>query len=399
MNRSIGRTIMNVLSMFITLTVLALVAGALAAPDYNLFTVLSSALWTTFAPHLVLLAVVFLLFNTVAYCRNRSTVAAISLTLCAAAFAGAAFISYAIVSAAGAAGGSVSLLRGLALQSMNGNGPDQTVSYRQFADKTLNMAVYQPPNVSADTPVMLYVHGGGFKVGSNVETDADLRWFANQGWLVFSPQYRLWTEQTPTWDLAPEDIACAAIWLEANKARFGLQLNRFAILGDSAGGNLALSYAYAVAAGQLQSDCEGVAPAATAVVVQYPAVDPLAVYQHGFAVPGFEPKMLLTGYLGGEPFNLPHRVAAVSSYSYLSAGAPATLIIAPEKDALVPPWSVYRFADYARLAGVDVELVRIPFASHVYNQIAFQSIGNQARRTITARYLAEKVLTTEGLKH
>lgn len=393
MNSGIGRTTMIVLSMFIALTVLALVAGALAAPDYNLFTVLSSALWTTFAPHLVLLAVICLLCNAVAYRRRRSRVAAISLAFSVAAFGGAAFITNAIVSAAGAAGGSVSLLRGLALQSMSSAGPDHTLSYRQVGNKTLNMAVYQPPNLNADSPVMLYIHGGGFKVGSNVETGADLRWFANQGWLVFSPQYQLWTEQTPTWDLAPEDIACAAIWLGENTARYGVQLNRFAILGDSAGGNLALNYAYAVAAGQLQSDCEGVAPAATAVVVQYPAVDPLAVYQHGFAVPGFEPKMLLTGYLGGDPYKLPQRVAAVSSYSYLSAAAPATLILAPEKDALVPPWSVYRFADYARLAGVDIELVRIPFASHVYNQIAFQSIGNQARRTITARYLAEKVLT------
>ena len=72
--------------------------------------------------------------------------------------------------------------------------------------------------------------------------------------------------------------------------------------------------------------------------------------------------------------------------------APPTLILAPESDGLVPSWSVYRFADQARFAGVDVELVRIPFASHVYNQIASRSIGNQARLSITRRYLLERGL-------
>ncbi len=105
--------------------------------------------------------------------------------------------------------------------------------------------------------------------------------------------------------------------------------------------------------------------------------------------------MLMTGYIGGDPYALPERVRAVSSYTSISEAAPPTLILAPEADGLVPSWSVLRFADHARFAGVDVELVRIPFASHVYNQIASNSIGNQARRTITRRYLLQKGLGPE----
>ena len=37
-------------------------------------------------------------------------------------------------------------------------------------------------------------------------------------------------------------------------------------------------------------------------------------------------------------------------------------------------------------------MVSIPFANHIYNQIASNSIGNQARRTITLHYLATRGL-------
>lgn len=272
------------------------------------------------------------------------------------------------------------------------NGADKVIEFSRVNGQILRAAIYKPAQADGDAPVMLYIHGGGFKSGSFVETDADLRWFADQGWLVISAEYRLWTEELATWDLAIKDIACAAVWVKENASAYGGNIGKFAVLGDSAGGNLAINYAYGAAVDQLQSDCSGDLPVPDAVIVQYPAVDPVAIYEDGFPVPGFEPEMLVRGYLGGTPDEHPERVQAVSSYRYLTAKAPATLIIEPEKDGLVPSQSVYRFADQARLAGVDIELVRIPFASHVYNQLAYNSIGNQARLSITKRYLLERGL-------
>lgn len=99
---------------------------------------------------------------------------------------------------------------------------------------------------------------------------------------------------------------------------------------------------------------------------------------------------------GGDPYQLPQRLQAVSSYSYLSAQAPPTLMLSPQQDGLVPAWSVQRFAHYARLAGVNVELVAIPFANHVYNQLAANSAGNQLRRSVTLRYLRQQGLVFDN---
>jgi acetyl esterase len=121
-----------------------------------------------------------------------------------------------------------------------------------------------------------------------------------------------------------------------------------------------------VARGEVRS-IYGSVPKPRAVVVQYPAVDPVAIYQKGFPIPGFEPQMLVTGYVGGKPEQFPDRIRAISSETYLSREAPPTLVIAPEKDGLVVSESVYTFVDKAKAVGVDIEIVRIPFANHVYN--------------------------------
>ena len=261
----------------------------------------------------------------------------------------------------------------------------------QVDGQDLRVAIYLPSSFPVDAPVLVYVHGGGFMIGTNTETAGDLRWFADRGWVVFSIDYRLFTPGNPTWDKAPADIACGLAWVHANALRFGGKPESLILLGDSAGGNLAINVSYGAALGRVHSEC-GPVPLPKAVVVQYPAVEPIAIYERGYPVPGFEPQMLMRGYVGGTPDQFPDRIKAISSATYVSDNAPPTLVIEPEKDGLVVSDSVYAFVDKAKAAGVDIELVRIPFANHVYNQIAANSIGNQARLTITDHYLRNRGL-------
>ncbi|TPN86544.1 alpha/beta hydrolase [Mesorhizobium sp. CU2] len=210
-------------------------------------------------------------------------------------------------------------------------------------------------------------------------------------WVVVSIDYRLFKPDVPTWDKAPADVACGLAWVYANATSLGGDPERIVLLGDSAGGNLAVNLAYSAALGTAVSKC-GPVPVPKAVVVQYPAVDPVATYERGFPVPGFEPQMLMMGYIGGTPEQFPERIKAISSATYISDKAPATLVIEPEKDGLVVSDGVYNFVDAARAGGIDIEMARIPFANHVYNQIASNSIGNQARLTITVHYLQSRGL-------
>lgn len=100
----------------------------------------------------------------------------------------------------------------------------------------------QPQGQAQPLPVLLYLHGGGFTVGSINTHDALCRSLAHQAQCaVLSLDYRLAPEhQFPT---ASNDAWDALQWLAREAATLGLDASRIAVGGDSAGGTLAASCA------------------------------------------------------------------------------------------------------------------------------------------------------------
>ena len=385
--------VLNVGMVVVSGAVLYLATGAMRNPTLSLHGMLGSALWSTIGPHMVVLGL--LACGYAGWIRRRGfrRTATGLFFVSGPALVLSVWIVGSIVFATHNGGGRIHLVKSLFLQSMTAGAADHVEGFVARDGQELKAAIFQPEGGAEGMPVILYIHGGGFRTGSFLETSSDLRWFADRGWLVISVEYRLWTDERPTWDKAPRDVACALAWVTRNAENFGGDSERLVLMGDSAGGNLAINLAFSAAAGTLNSSCGAETVVPKAVVVQYPAVDPLAIYEHGFPITGFEPKWLVAGYLGGEPEHFPDRVKAVSSRSFLTEQAPPTLIISPEKDGLVPSGSVVRFAEEARRAGLVVETVRIPYANHVYNQLAFRSMGNQARLTLTERFLQNQSLS------
>jgi acetyl esterase len=99
--------------------------------------------------------------------------------------------------------------------------------------------LYGPKQAPGDTglPVLLYIHGGGFTVGSLTTHDVLCRQLARQGHCaVVSLDYRLAPEHRfPT---AVHDSWDALTWLKQHGQTLGLDTTRLAVGGDSAGGTL-----------------------------------------------------------------------------------------------------------------------------------------------------------------
>jgi acetyl esterase/lipase len=383
--------LLSLVAIVVAALVLALAIGAALDPTSSYAATTASSLWTTFGPHFTVLALVATLLALAGWRWGPLWLGRVAVFVSTMSLLASFFIVGSIIAAAVSGGGSANPIAGLALGKIDEPPPDRTVTITTFDGQNLDAAIYLPPGQVLGAPVYVYIHGGGFMVGTTTETAADLRWFADRGWVVVSIDYRLFKPDAPTWDKAPADVACGLAWVYANAAGLGGDPERIVLLGDSAGGNLAVNLGYSAALGTAASSC-GPIPVPKAVVVQYPAVDPVATYERGFPVPGFEPQMLMMGYIGGTPEEFPDRIKAISSATYISKKAPPTLVIEPEKDGLVVSDGVYGFVDAARAGGVDIEMVRIPFANHVYNQIAANSIGNQARLTITEHYLQSRGL-------
>jgi len=97
--------------------------------------------------------------------------------------------------------------------------------------------VYAP--TAAPAPgVCLYLHGGGFVVGSVEVYDSPCRRLANRtGWVVVSVDYRLAPEHP--FPAAVEDADAALAWVAERRAELGAPDGLLAVAGDSAGGALA----------------------------------------------------------------------------------------------------------------------------------------------------------------
>ncbi|MBF9031351.1 alpha/beta hydrolase fold domain-containing protein [Rhodobacterales bacterium HKCCE3408] len=383
--------LLAILAALAGLAVLGLVIGALLDPTGSLFAVLGSMVWATYGPHLLLIALVAALAGLVARGAGLRRLGGLALVLTMPALAGAAVILARITLAALPAGAAIDPLGTLALGSMDAPPPDMIETVETVAGTDLRAAIYRPAGTPGPAPVIVYIHGGGFRTGTFTETAADLRWFADRGWLVISVEYRLFTPDNPTWDLAQRDAACGLAWARDNAGRFGGDPARIALLGDSAGGNLAINVGFAAAAGRATTDCASPVPVPSAIATLYPAVDPESIYTGGFPIPGFQPTELIEGFLGGPPADHPDRVAAVSSASYLTPDAPPTLIVLPLNDSLVVAHGTEAFVQAAQAAGVDLDLVRIPYANHVFNQMAAQSLGNQIGRSLRLHFLESRL--------
>lgn len=106
-------------------------------------------------------------------------------------------------------------------------------------DPDITVRIYRPVNSTGPLPGIYYIHGGGMILGDVAGEDGSAQLISEQvGAVVVSVEYRLAPEHPHP---APvEDCYAGLVWTAKNAAELGIDPERLAIYGGSAGGGLAL---------------------------------------------------------------------------------------------------------------------------------------------------------------
>jgi acetyl esterase len=199
--------------------------------------------------------------------------------------------------------------------------------------------------------VLVYLHGGGWVIGSIETADAACRALARRTpCTVVSVGYRLAPEHR--FPAAVDDAVAATQWAVANAASLDADASRVAIAGDSAGGELA-------AAVTLHARDNG-GPSLRYQVLIYPVTDydftkpSFREYGSGFLITIGEMEWYWRNYLSkpddaSSPMACPMRAASLQ-------GLPPALIIQAECDPIKDDGEAY--AARLRADGVPVDIIR-----------------------------------------
>ncbi|MCX6851209.1 MAG: alpha/beta hydrolase [Verrucomicrobia bacterium] len=115
-------------------------------------------------------------------------------------------------------------------------GLKQDIEFAKAGDVSLTLDAYVPEGEGPFVTCIL-VHGGGFTKGDKHSFIKPLfEPLSKAGFTWFTINYRLAPQHA--WPACADDVASAIKWVKAHAAEYKVDVNRIALIGESAGGHL-----------------------------------------------------------------------------------------------------------------------------------------------------------------
>jgi len=220
-------------------------------------------------------------------------------------------------------------------------GADEQTVYKEAGGRALRLFVYMPKGWAATDrrPALVYIHGGGWVGGNPGAVGSIGKPFVTAGMVVFSVEYRF-AVKGPGFDPAVciEDAKSALRYVRSHAREFGVDPDRMAAGGSSAGGHLSAACALLPTFDAAMDD-KTVSCKPNALVLLQPVLD--------------------NGPQGGYAANSPVIKKNVKAYSpahNIVAGAPPAVLFGGREDIAARLPLLEKFTANMKAAGNDCEL-------------------------------------------
>ena len=223
------------------------------------------------------------------------------------------------------------------------------VVYKTVKNDRLKLDIYRSKDIYAPQPLLIFIHGGGWRSGKKEDYRVYNLDFAERGYITAGISYRL--SKTARYPAAVQDVFCAVRWLRAHAQDYFIDPDKIAVIGGSAGGHLSMLAGFApdsvfAAPCEAHADCR-----VQAVVDLYGPVDLTTEYGRTHD--------LTTSFFGGSYEEAPHHYLEASPLTWISPDDPPTLIFHGTIDDLVPVSQSDTLAAVLERAGIPHEYHRL----------------------------------------
>jgi len=246
------------------------------------------------------------------------------------------------------------------------------VEFARPGGVSLTADIYRPPGAGPH-PVLLQLYGGAWQRGAPGDNASFASWFASQGYLVVAIDYR--HAPDATWPAQIQDVRAALGWVLAHSSEYEADRSRIALIGRSAGAQLALVAAY-----------EAGMPLVRGVVSYYGPTDLSEGWRQPPRPDPLDVRSILETYLRGTPDTAAARYSEASPVTYATARVPPSLLVYGARDHIVAPRFGRELDARLREAGARSVLLEIPWAEHAFDVVP-NGVSGQIALYYTERFL------------
>jgi acetyl esterase/lipase len=262
------------------------------------------------------------------------------------------------------------------------------LTYHVASNQENKLDLYVPTGATGPTPVLMYIHGGGWVGGTKESRVLRILPYLEMGWAVANVEYRLGAvARAPA---AVEDGLCALRWVIRNAEQYNLDTSRIVTSGHSAGGHLALTTGMIPASAGLDRECPGPEELSVAAIINW-----YGITEVGDLLAGPNTRTYAVEWMGSleNRFEIAERV---SPMTYLRAGLPPTLTIHGDADPTVPYQHAIMLHEKLDELGVPNELHTVPGGRHGgFNREQTLAIFETIRRFLSQHGLGGGLVTAQ----